>query len=351
MLDIIVLHTIMGIVFIDGFDHYPLVDIGRKWTTASSSFGASDMVAGRIEGQALELATTSSFEKVFSTSSQAWRIGFALQLISTSTISTFQLMSIRDNTLGQVELSLLNNRRLQFSRNGTLVGSSSNITLGYSIWYYVEFYVSIKDSISSGNAQLYVNGIQEINLPNGTDIKNTTNSSGDRIRLSGGGFWVFDIDDLIVSQEADSTTPTFLGDRKITTLYPNSTGFYSSFNGSDGNSVDNYQLVNEDLIDDATYVASTTANNKDSYVYDNLTTSPDVVDAVQLVTNHRKDDVGSRTGRSFLRISASDYESDTIPLSVSYRMDSTIFTTNPSSSSSWNEATINALEAGVKVQS
>ncbi len=335
------------IVFLDGFDHYAVANIGRKWTS-SSNIGT--MVTGRNSvGQAMQITTTGSVEKVFASTSQAWRIGMAVNLQS-QTGSTFGLINIKDGTSGQVELSWVNNRKWQFSRNGTLVGSATTTTASLSTWYYLEMYVSIKDSISLGNAQLYVNGVQEINLPATTDIKNTANAFADRVNIGCAGFWLIYYDDLVVSTMDDTTTPTFLGDRRVTTLYPDGNGNYSQFVGSDSNSVNNYQLVDETLVDDADYVTSDTAGNKDSYTMSNLAQTPSSIEAVQITANVRKDDAGTRVGRTFFRIGGTDYDSGDIALSTSYQMATYLRETDPSTSAAWTNSSLSSMEVGVKVQ-
>jgi len=338
----------MAIVFMDSFDHYAIGNMTRKWT--SNTIGSA-MSTGRTGvGQALNLTTTGSCEKVFPATSQAWRVGFGLKLNS-QTGSTFQLCSLKDNTSSQFELTWVNNRRLQFSRNGTLLGSSSATTFSTGVWYYVEFYAVIADSISLGNCQLYINGVQEINLAATTDTKNTSNAYADRVNISGAGFWGFDLDDIVISQEATTTTPTFLGDLKIITLYPDGQGNYSDFTGSDGNQVNNYQLVDEALVDDADYVTGDTANFRDSYTFGNLSQTPSSIAAVQLTTCIRKDDAGARVGRSFVRISSTNYESSDITLSTSFVFDSNIMVTNPATAAAWTASDVNGIEAGIKVQS
>lgn len=338
----------MGIVFIDGFDHYSISNITRKWT--SNTIGSA-MTTGRTgSGQALNLTTTGNCEKVFSTTSQAWRIGFAFRLNS-QTGSTFRFIGLKDGTSAQFELTFLDSRKLQFSRNGTLLGSAGSTTILTSTWYYAEFYVSIKDSISLGNAQLYLNGSQEIDLPATTDTKNTANAYADRVYIAGAGFWSLDVDDFVVSMESDTTTPTFLGDRKIVTLYPNGNGNYSQFSGSDGNSTNNYELVDDTTVNDSDYVTGDTVGYKDSYAFGNLSQTPTSIDAVQIVPCVRKDDAGSRIGRSFVRIGSTDYESGDITLSTSFIMSPHIMTTSPATSTAWTASEINNLEAGIKVES
>lgn len=336
------------IVFIDGFDHYSSSHMVRKYTSQTMS---AAIRSGRVAGSCLGVSSVGNTIKTFSTSSQAWRIGFALKLDS-QTGSTFALIHLRDGATVQCDLSFIaTTRKLQFSRNGTLLGSASTTGLSTGIWYYIELYISIKDSISSGNAQLYINGVQEINLAATTDTKNGSTTTADTFVINGAAFWDFNIDDLVISQMDDTTTPTFLGDRRVLTLYPDGNGNYSEFDGSDGNSTNNYQLVDDATNDDADYVTSETVGERDSYTFANPAQTPVTINAVQLTACLRKDDAGARVARTFHRISGSNYESSDITLSTSFEFKTHMRETNPATASAWTASDLNALESGVKVES
>lgn len=336
------------IQFIDGFDHYTASHMVRKYNSQTMS---PAIRTGRVSGNCLGISSIGNTIKSFSTSSQAWRVGFALKLDS-QTGSTFAMMHLRDGATVQCDLSwIATTRKLQFSRNGTLLGSPSTTGLSTGTWYYIEFYISIKDSISSGNAQLYINGVQEINLAAATDTKNHSTTSADTFVINGAGFWDFNIDDLVISSMDDTTTPTFLGDQRVVTLWPDGNGTYSEFDGSDGNSTNNYLLLDETQNDDSDYVTSETVGERDSYTFGNPAQTPTSVKAVQLTTSIRKDDAGARVGRVFHRIGGSNYESGDLTLSTSFEFKTHMRETNPATSSAWTASEVNALESGVKVES
>src|SRR5437764_673985 len=52
------------------------------------------------------------------------------------------------------------------------------------------------------------------------------------------------LDDLYVCDATGTTNNTFLGDVRVHTLVPSGNGTDSGLTGSDGNQVNNYQLVN-----------------------------------------------------------------------------------------------------------
>lgn len=337
------------IAFIDGFDHYTVAQGGRKYSVFPSG---TSMGTGRTgSGQALTINNTSSvMEKTFSVNSQAWRVGLALR-ITANGASAMSLIQLKDGASAQCELVINSSRNIQINRNGTLVGSAGTTTLAQNTWYYIEWYASIKDSITSGNCQVYLNNVLELNLAGGSDIKNTTNAYANRVAITAQSSWTINIDDLVISTMDDTATPTFLGDLKVETLYPDGNGNYSDFDGSDGNSTDNYQLVDEAQNNDADYVTSDVVSDRDSYTLSNPTVVPASIKAVQITTSIRKDDAGSRVGRVFSRISGTNYESSDIALSTSFEFKSHIMETNPNTTSAWTASDLNSLEVGVKVES
>jgi hypothetical protein len=139
---------------------------------------------------------------------------------------------------------------------------------------------------------------------------------------------------------------------RVVTLYPNGNGNYSQFVGSDGNSTNNFQLVDEAQANDNTdYVERDVVGDKDSYAFENLPSTPDAIKGVQICTIANKQDAGSRTGRMFFRISGTDYESaDFTPAEASYTAFTHLADVSPATSSAWTESEVNGMEAGIKVQ-
>ncbi len=331
------------IVWIDGFDHYTAAQSIRKYSAAISAMGT-----GRFTGQTANYTSNVNSEKVFTTTSSAWRVGFAVKINSTTT--AIQIFKLRDGANEQVDIGTSLTRQLRITRNGTQLGVSTQ-TLNISQWYYVEWYVVISDSISSNQCYAKLDGADAINMTAGTDTRNTA-TTADRFAISGQGSNNIEIDDLVVSMMDTTTSPTFLGDLRVQTLFPNADGNYSQFVGSDGNSTNNYQLVDDTTtVNDADYSGSSTVSNKDSYNIENLTFTPGSIKAAKITSCMRRDDAGAKTGRVFFRTGGSDYESgDITPASSGFVFEGYIAELNPGTASAWTASDINALEIGIKVQ-
>jgi hypothetical protein len=335
------------LVFMDGFDYYAAGDVGRKYSTGS----INSMVTGRFGGQAASSSSSAfQLEEIFTATSQSWRIGFALNLQS-QTGSTFTLLSIKDGSSQQVGLSwIASTRNFQFNRNGTLIGSAGSTNLSTSQWYWIEVYFTIKDSITSGECRLYINGVQEINLAGASDTKNTSNAYGDRFSFFGAAFWTFYLDDLFVYQMDVTASPTFLGEHRIQTLNANGNGNYSQFDGSDGNQTNNYLLVDETVVSDSDYVESADVGDRDSYTFTNLSGTIGAIVAVQISAHVKKDDAGAKTGKLFYRISSTDYDGADFSPSSSFLIFESLNVVSPATATAWTQSEVDGLEAGIKVQ-
>lgn len=131
---------------------------------------------------------------------------------------------------------------------------------------------------------------------------------------------------------------------------PNGSGNYSQLDGSDGNSVDNYALVNSAPPDIGTYVFSNTPNELDTYT---LTDVPDTAGRINAVASWAYaafDGTGVTKSQHVLRIGATDYSTPDMDLASSYAAQWKVWNTNPADSSRWTRLVINGTEAGFKVR-
>lgn len=337
----------MAIFFIEGFDHLSAAQLSRKWSVAQNG----TVNTGRFGGQCFKTTGANDYvEKVAPSASQGWRLGFAFRLDTHNTSATVPFVALMDGGSAQVELCVDTGRRLQVTRNGTAVGSPSTGTINFGQWYYIEWFVVISNGLTADQCNVYVDGTQYLALGSG-DTQNTANATADRFRLQNfTGFHGVSFDDVFASLES-STLPTLIGDTRVVTLSPSGNGNSSQFVGSDGNSTDNYLLVDETgSIDDADYVQSSNVGDKDTYAMGNLTVTATAIHAVQLSLGATKDDAGARTARGLVRISGTDYESSDLTVSSSNTVLTPIWLTSPATSSAWTQSEVDGMEAGVKVQ-
>lgn len=343
----------MTLLFVDGFDHYATADISKKWTSVGAG-AAIELSNGRRGGGCLNFASIASTQFITKTLSQSasWVIGLAFQYYGTFTGSAGRIVSILDAGTSQCELWVNSDGTLSVMRNGTAVtNGTSVISLSISTYYYLEFKVTIADSISAGSCKVRVNGADVITVATGQDLKNTANAYANQIRLgptSSAAGTPFRADDFYVCDQSGSTNNDFLGDARIDTLYPTSDGNYSQFAPSTG--TDHFALVDEATPNTTDYNDGSTVGNYDSYGLGNLAALvSQSVYAVQVNAAVLKDDAGAKSAATMVRSGTTDADGTSAALGTSLSYVSQVFETNPDGSVAWTETSVNAMEAGIKV--
>ena len=351
-----------NIVYVDSFSRYPTAGLDEAgWTVLNGSSGTMvcNAATGRFGGQSLRYAATSGTAGqnisyvTRSVSSQAdFCIGFGFRT-STMPAAAFAIMGLLDSGTLHVDLRVNPAGTLSVTRNGTaLTDGTSALALLPGVFYHIEFIVTIADSIGAGTCVVKVNGATWLTVATGQDTRNAANASANQVRLgclagtTTNGL-TLDFSDLIIQNASGAT---FLGDRRVDFLPANANGNSSQFTGSDGNSVDNYLLVDDPTEDDdSTYVESSTVGHKDLYSLANLSSTPTVIDCIQTVLYHRMTDAGPRAICPVLRSGGADYDKATIGQASSYAYGTEIVLTDPATAAAWDAAGVNALEMGMKI--
>jgi hypothetical protein len=221
-------------------------------------------------------------------------------------------------------------------------------------WHYVELGVKIANS--GGSVELRQDGAT-IAIATGIDTQNGgTNGLIDRVQFLGPGFGEFRIDDIYVNNEQvnagdNADDDTFWGDTRHFPIYPNGNGFYSQLLGSDGNSVNNYQQVDEvGAASTADFNSSATDGNKDTYAFEDLPVSVGTVRAVEIRVNAEKSDVGNKAIRTVVRRSGTDAFGSDIVLAEDDAPYRQVYAQDPIAAAAWTISNVNATEIGAEVQ-
>lgn len=276
--------------------------------------------------------------------------GFALRhtnglVDSTSFINIFSLINYSNNIEFGIEASTHN------TSAGVIVNNSIQGYISYKpeIWQYYELKF-IGDLTSGGEAIIKINNEVVFNYSGDTRYQDApvlmqfASSPHDISNLQ--------VDDFYCCDSAGSINNGFLGPIRIEALYPNANGSSSDFDGSDGNSTDNYLLVDEISIDDdTTYVESLTTNDKDLYGYNNLSAG-DVrsVEGVKIDSYLRCPNAGVKGVSNIVKSNTSEFNGINFLLnSPSYILNTDIVELDPDTSAAWTESGVNALEAGIKI--
>ena len=348
--------------YLDSFDYYASDDLSRKWNRVGvTGFAVVQSVVVRTGGNAFRSNSGFGFLDRTFDDQASWVVGFAyfadeinlsvgqiiVQFLDTGTIQC----SLRVNANGKMEV-------LRGATTAVTDGRATSFPLAYLTWYFIEMKVTIANSIGVNTCQVRVNGVQVINVATGQDLQSTANAIANVFRFNGSasGTSAF-IDDIYIFDGTDGggTEPInddFIGDVKVAAHFPNGNGTTNNFVGSDADSVDNYLLVDENPTDDdSTYTESSTPGNIDLYTFDDLATTPADIFAVQINNVARKDDVGTRTIRSVIRPTSTNFfGASKSPSAASYFNEIEILNEDPETGLAWTESGFNATEFGVEIE-
>lgn len=338
----------MAILFIDGFDHYAIAERLRKWTgNRSNAVSAMSSTTRFSSGQSLDVNSQASGQGIFKTLEYqaTWTVGFAIMFDDDSAVTFFYLTQ---DGLVHVQLTKTGSNQLQLQNgNGTTIATGTTI-IAEDTWYYLELQVTI------GNSAAYEFRINEVSEFSGTgDTQNGGSAVANRIEFQSNANNGFQLDDLYaLDGTGGAPYDDFLGDVRVETLFPSGNGNSSQFDGSDGNTTDNYLLVDEqtDQDDDTTYVQSPDVGDKDTYAYGNLVTVTGDVLAVQLAPVGRKTSAGGRSFNHVARLSATEEDGAAVALQDSFLVHRDIRTTKPGGGA-WSVSDVNSAEFGYKIAS
>lgn len=240
-----------------------------------------------------------------------------------------EFLSFRDGATTQVEVRIDATGHLICTRNATQIGGTGTTVLTFDTWYHIEFKATINNA--TGSFEIRLNGATEL-TGSGLDTQNTANATASRTYFVGTANQNYA--DLYVSDSA------FAGPGRVATLTPSGNGNSSDLIGSDGNSTDNYLLVDDAMTEafangDTDYVESVTVGDHDTYAFANLPTVPTSILAVKLSLAAKADDAGAKGIRHVTRSGGTDYEGTTRNLSTSYAYYSEVREVDPATGVAW----------------
>lgn len=338
----------MTLVFSDSFDHY--TTLTHKWTTmASTSFNPS-AGNGRF-GAGINVFFSNSGSQSCSLTIPAastYVFGFALKVASGTTLWDQPWFQFRESATVHIDLRFDSSRRPYLTRNGTTLASSSG-AITPDVWYYFEVKIVVHDS--AGSVELRVNAVN-VASASSVDTKNggtgVIDTFGIVVANSGAGQG-FSFDDFYILNTSGSVNNDFLGDTRIQAIFPSGNGNSSQLDGSDGNTTDNYLLVDEAAPNsDTDYVESADVGDKDTYACGDVTPTSGAVAGVFILPWVKKTDAGVRSVVSVARLSGTETDSADKVLSTSYQYLSDVRETKPGGGA-WSISDVNSAEFGVKV--
>jgi hypothetical protein len=308
--------------------------------------------AGRTGGLAARLGTAAGgpgATVLLATPVSSFVHGFAFWLgLTASAICYYRdTAGGQTSTTNHIALTTNTNNNMVLSRNGTVLATSTQSFNFFPGWNYIEVKAVINDT--TGSVEVKVNGNVWITFSG--DTRNAANGAVDTFYHPGhtgpGNIW----DDMyLVDMTGAAPYNDYLGDIVVKALLPDGNGDSSQWTGSDADSVNNYQLVDESNSSSADYVAASSAGLTDLYTMADLPSTYNVLAIQNLVYAAKSDGGIENTLKAIAKGQAGTIREDpALPaLSTSYiAQPSQIQTTDPDGNP-LTPTTVNAMQIGVR---
>lgn len=234
------------------------------------------------------------------------------------------------------------------SAGGTLLATSAAFTEPpANTWMHFEVKARLHDS--TGSVVVRHDEVTIINVT-GVDTKNGgTATVFDGIQVSAN--YAAGIDDIYMANEQGSVNTDFQGAKRVETLQPTGNGNSSQGVGSDGNSTDNYALIDDGVFTVSTgdYVDLATTGDKDTYVHsDSAQPIGNAVAGVMVWAHAQKTDAGSRSLIPVVRLSGTESDGAALALlNGTFKTVGDVFQTKPGGGA-WSVTDVGNTEYGYK---
>lgn len=332
----------MALLYIDGFEYTSINDFNNRWDVGTPTLLPT---GGRDNSGAV----TSSNSIFLKTVNLPVGVDIIVGVAFKTTIYTATPIYIRTNSGDYFNINIGSDYIGLFS------GFSNIDTIVYEPqfideWNYVELKLQISPSISANSCVVRLNGVEVINLPEGSDTANIGSTRINHIQL-----WAFDciFDDLYICDSTGLTNNDFLGDCKVKAIRPAADGTYTDGVPSTGTS--HYSVVNGTTYTPGTGIQLATVGDKESFRMTQLTTSSiynGTIHGIQLSsTTVRYDGKGVPEVANLIIDGATETElpSSIIPYATASTSTTQIISTDLNSAP-WTAESINSAEFGIVIK-
>ena len=338
----------MALVFREGFDTYNGIqaEIGLQSCWLCGSTGAQAMAAGRFAGQCWQGRNQSgtiqaTAQRFFTGGSLSFSAGFAFKADVVNSLGTPVFFRV-----GQFRIGINTSGFLTVNRDATQIAISTTSEIVSGAWYYIEAEVIMSGTVGTvtvyknGNPVLGLNGLTGLNT--GTTIPDhvlldTTGANASNI---GRSFVYFD--DIYVTD-----TNVRLGERRVETLYAISDGATLTLVPSTG--VSHFGVVDETQANNTDWLAGTAVGDLSLLGLGNLSSTPAVIDEVNVIMYARKTDASSRALNAGIKSGGADGLGTQHFQAASFLQYNTPFPLDPNGNVAWTPAAVNALELQPRV--
>ena len=340
----------MALLFCDGFDHYGTTARMTDGVYADTSGCSLNTVGPRTGTHALFCNSGADLRRVLGGAKTTVGIGGAFDWpslpISSNSQRIFDWRSA-DN-YQQVVLYIQPTGTISAVRNGTHLGTTAAPALTAGAYHHIEAQVFFSNTVGTievrvnGVTVLSLSGLDTVTAPTGAECSAVVYGGGS----AGGGPGCY-LDDIYCYDTSGSYNNTWIGDRRVLTLFPNAntaTADWTPVGAATG-----YECIDEaNPDDDTTYINAATIGLVSQFGLQNLPAGVSLINGVVLVERARKTEAGTANTKVSAVSGASVTAGADKPITEVYTFRQDVFETDPATAAPFTPSAVDSLQFKVE---
>ena len=361
----------MALLWCDGFDHYggdinnltdgPWAEVGVNSTlgyTLSSSISRTGGYSARRG------IGTPPFimRRVLGGPKTTAGVGFALYLEKLPSANNERIVvQFRDfANIPNLSLIVQSTGTLSVFRGhetGTLLETTISPVIVANAFQYIEMQATFSNTV--GAYEVRVNGVAVMTAGNVDTVSTSGAEEASQVAFPAGitgGLvgtsdtnWAAYYDDIYAYDTTGSFNNTFLGDRRVYTLYPSADTAVADWTPLSGNGWTN---IDEGVDDDASYIAAGVPGSPAELVSEfdlqNLPVTTGFIAGIEITNRVRKLEAGIADFQTGIISNGAELEGQIHPINPVYTYERDIFEFDPDTGASFTPSAIDALQVRVK---
>lgn len=342
----------MALLWIEGFEGFgtttggaplPAGALARKYVDVTREF-VMNIEDGRISGYCLEIDDTSAqFSTPVLTNNATMTFGTAFRSDGSD---DYPIVALYDGNQKGINIRLDHaTGEISLWRDNNWIAATTGLGIQVNTWYYVELQVTCDNVTGAYEVRV---GENDVLSDSGLDTQAGSNAYHDRVVFLPGAACLARWDDIYVCDGSGTDNNDFLGNCKVTPLYPDGD---DTDNWTTACQANHYENVNMNPSDeDANYVEEDTVNVTDLYDYDDLGGGIASVFGLQINTECRETDANSFDIK--LPVDSNGTQNDGAALTIGttdWVTKTRLVETDPDTGNLWTVNAINAAKFGIKV--
>lgn len=351
----------MALLWCDGFDHYgtstaKLLDGAWAEANAGVSLTTANPRTGtyNLRQWGATTGSTTNLRRVLGGAKTTVGIGGAFYYSALPTGNNSQrLFDFCDATnTKQIVVVCQSTGTIEVWRglagSGTSLGVTATPVVVANAYQHIECVVFFSQTV--GTVEVRVNGVTVLSL-SGIDTCATSLVECSQVHIGGGtgvsnAYNATDIDDVFCYDNTSSYNNTFIGDRRVLTLFPDAntaTADWTAVGAASG-----YLCIDEaNPNDDTDYITAATPGLVSQFGLQNLPGGISVVNAVVMVERARKTEAGTANTQVSIVSGASTANGADKPLTEIYTYRHDVFQIDPATAAPFTPAAVDALQLKV----